>query len=715
MWAYHPRQRRFPFRMKAMKLRPTAGAVFALAWTCASQAHAQEESLSPIVIQSTRADLQGTAASASEGIVTSKQLQTRPLLRAGDIMESVPGLVATQHAGEGKANQYFLRGFNLDHGTDFATFVNGVPVNLPTHGHGQGYTDLYFLIPELVDSVQYRKGPYYAEEGDFAAVGSARIRTVRRLPQPLVLLEGGSFGYRRVLAAGSLAAGGGDLLLAAERSQDQGPWAVPEHLRKLNLTGRYSTGTDTNGLSFGLTHYEGTWTSTDQVAQRAIDSGAIDRFGSLDPTTGGRTRRTGIDGAWTHTADGVQSHVGAYALRYTFDLFSNFSYATRGCDVTPLPAQCDTDTGVDQFEQVDRRRVFGVNAQQQRAVKLAGLETLFSYGADLRRDDIAEVGLFDTYQRQRLATVRSDAVRLDATGLWGQAEVQLDPKWRATGGLRWDHRAIDVTSSVAANSGSTRASIASPKASLVYTPNAMTDLYANWGRGFHSNDARGAVIRVDPRDGVTPVDRATPLARATGYELGSRQKWGGTLVTTAALWALKMDSELLFVGDAGTTEPSRPSLREGLELTANWRPASAWEVDADLSLTRARFRDADPAGDRIPGAMERVATIGVTYSSGPWTVGARLRHFGPHPLIEDNSLRGEGSTLTNARVAYRIGKAAEISLDVFNLFDRRVNDIQYAYASRLPGEPAFSSSTPATLHVHPSGPRAARVGVKVFF
>jgi len=674
-----------------MKFRFSA---VALACACLQAAHAQVTTgvtLPAVTIEGTREDLQGIADSASEGVVTSRQLRTRPLQRAGDIMESVPGLVATQHAGEGKANQYFLRGFNLDHGTDFATFVDGVPINLPTHGHGQGYTDLYFLIPELVDSVQYRKGPYYAQEGDFAAVGSARIRTVRKLEQPLVLLEGGSFGYRRALAAGSF----GDLLLAAEQARDNGPWAVPEQLRKTNLTAKYSSGTAENGFVLGLTHYEGDWVSTDQVPQRAIDSGLIERYGSLDPTTGGRTRRAGANAAWSSNAGGVRTQANAYALRYRFDLFSNFTYYTKGGDGGPAP---------DQFEQVDQRTAYGGGASQQREITLAGLPGFVSYGADLRRDAIGQVGLFDTFQRQRVNTVRTDEVQLDAIGLWSQLELQLNPQWRATGGLRWDHRSMDVTSSIAANSGRANASLASPKVSLVYAPSALTDLYANWGRGFHSNDARGAVAD------------ATPLVRATGYELGARQKWGGTLVTTAALWALKLDSELVFVGDAGTTEASRPSERKGLELTANWRPSPGWDVDADLSLTRPRFSDDDPAGDRIPGAMERVATLGVSYTSGPWTAGMRLRHFGSYALIEDNALRGSPSTLTNVRLAYRFGRSAELSLDVFNLFDRKVDDIQYAYASRLPGEPAFDeATTPPTVHLHPSTPRMARVGLKVFF
>ncbi|HEX7892184.1 MAG TPA: TonB-dependent receptor [Ramlibacter sp.] len=681
-----------------------------------ASAQRQAAELPTVTIPSTREDLQGVADSASEGVVTSRQLRTRPVLRAGDIMEAVPGLVATQHAGEGKANQYFLRGFNLDHGTDFATFVDGVPVNMPTHGHGQGYTDLYFVIPELAEAVHYRKGPYHAEEGDFAAAGSARIRTVQRLARPFGLVGAGAHGFRRTLAAGSFAAGGGDLLLAAEHGRDDGPWTVKQDLRKTNLAGKYSRGDGNNGWSVGLTHYAADWISTDQVPLRAVEAGTLGRFDSLDPTAGGRTRRTALNANWGHGEGGVQTRFGAYAIRYSLDLFSQFTYFTRGCDTDPLPAECKGPTALDQFEQVDRRKVFGASASQVRGFKVGSADVAWSYGTDLRRDDIAEVGLFDTRQRARTARVRSDSVTLDALGIWGQLDWQWTPQWRTVAGLRWDRRQADVTSSVAPNSGSSSASIASPKLSLVYLPSDRLDLYANWGRGFHSNDARGTVITVDPRDGVTPAGRATPLVRAQGHEIGARSKWSPALVTTVALWTLKLDSELLFVGDAGTTEASRPSRRSGLELTANWRPALGWEIDADVSLTRARFSDADPAGSRIPGAMERVATLGVTWQEGPWTVGGRVRHFGARPLIEDDSIRAGSSTVVNLRTAWRFHRDAELSMDVFNVFDRRTSDIEYAYASRLPGEPAFSgAATPATVHFHPSLPRTVRVGLKVSF
>ncbi|CAN5449501.1 TonB-dependent receptor [soil metagenome] len=672
--------------------------------------------LTEVTIQSTREDLQGVATSASEGIVTSRQISTRPVLRAGDLMEAVPGLVATQHAGGGKANQYFLRGFNLDHGTDFATYVDGVPVNMPTHGHGQGYTDLYFLIPELVDTIEYRKGPYYAADGDFAAAGSVRFNTTRRVARPFGLIELGSFGFRRALAAGSFSAGGGDLLIAGEQSHDDGPWTVAQNLRKTNLTGRYSQGTAGNGWSVGLTHYEARWNSTDQIPLRAVDSGLIGRFDSLDPTSGGRTQRDGINASWSRSGEGGQTQVSAYALRYNFDLFSDFSYYTRGCDTPTLSPQCNGNTPLDQFEQLDRRTVMGLAASHSFAGKLAGKATQWTFGADLRRDRIGDVGLYNTVARTRLSSVRDDSVSIGALGLWGQADVAWTAKLRSVVGLRWDTRQLDVASSIAANSGRASAAIASPKASLIYSANDHLDLYGNWGRGFHSNDARGAVITVDPNNPAMAASRSAPLVRAEGYEVGSRQKWGDTLVTTVAAWSLKLDSELVFAGDAGTTEPSRPSKRRGIEVTANWKSAKAWEVDADASLSRARYSDFDPAGDRIPNAMERVVSVGTTYQSGPWTVGARLRYFGSLPLIEDNSLRGSSSTIVNTRVGYRFSKSTELSLDIFNLFNRQTNDIEYAYASRLPGEaPYLDGVTPATLHFHPAVPRTARVALRTSF
>ncbi len=696
-------------------------------------AHAHDPidtSIHEVTVRSTREDLQGVATTASEGVVTPKHLRTRPLLRAGDVMESVPGLVATQHAGEGKANQYYLRGFNLDHGTDLATTVDGVLVNLPTHAHGQGYTDLGFLIPELIESVQYRKGPYSAEDGDFAAAGAVHLRTVRRVNHPFGSIQLGGFGHRRALAVESLKVKGGDLLIAGEQLQDDGPWTVKQGLRRTNLLAKYTQGNLDNGWGLGLTHYEAAWTSTDQIPQRAVDAGLIGRYGSLDPTAGGQTRRTGLNANWAHTDKDGQTRLNVYALRYAFDLFSQFTYYTRGCSgkgsspsPATLPAACNGSTPLDQFSQTDRRNALGLSLSHRLPLTvpahlplLGGIDALVTLGTNLRRDNMGEVGLYDTLARVRTDTVRRDRVQQNAIGLWTQAELQLAPKLRSVLGLRLDRQAADVQSSIAANSGRSTATLRSPKASLVYSPSHQIDLYANWGRGFHSNDARGTVMKADPRDPTLSVKPATALVAATGYEVGARQQWHEQLSTTVALWVMKLNSELLFVGDAGTTEASRPSLRRGIEVTSNWRPGRTWDIDADLSLSRARFTNADSAGDFIPGSMERVASLGITYQSGPWTVGSRIRHFGPRALIEDNSIRGSASTLVNFKAAYRMSPNAELALEVFNLFNRQANDTEYAYASRLPGEAAFvEGGTRSTLHFHPSLPRTARVGLKFWF
>jgi outer membrane cobalamin receptor len=657
----------------------------------------ETEVLDPVTVIGNREDLQGKAGAASEGVVGASRLSVRPLLRAGDIMESVPGLVATQHSGEGKANQYFLRGFNLDHGTDFATYVDNVPVNMPTHAHGQGYTDMYFLIPELLESIHYRKGPYYAQDGDFSSAGSARLRTINKVNQPFAQVEIGQDGYRRGLGVGSLPLGQGNWLLAAEVVSDDGPWSVPQQLKKYNIVSKYSQGSRANGWSIGLNSYQAHWTATDQVPERAITSGALSRFGSLDPTSGGSTRRLALNTQWNQTDDQGATQVSAWALRYQFDLFSNFTYFTRGCDAAPLPTDCDANAALDQFQQSDRRTAAGLSAHHERTLTLAGKPATFKVGTDLRQDAISRIGLYETTARAITGTVRQDALTLNAAGLWSDLDVSITPQLKAVAGMRFEYRGTHSQS----------AQLSTPKLSLSYSPSQDLDLHANWGQGFHSNDARASAGLATSSD---------LLVKTSGGEIGTRFKWTNDATITAALWYLRLNSELVFVGDAGTTEPTRPSKRAGIEITGQWRINRSLLVDADVSRTRSRFDSEPAAGNFIPGALSTVVGIGASYASGPWTAGLRLRHIGPRPLTEDNALRAQASTTVNTKLAYRLHKHWQASLEVFNLFDKKGNDIEYAYASRLPGEAPFSeATTPATKHIHPALGRSVRFGLKASF
>jgi len=331
-----------------MKLRQKViSAYFLLAVAGASANEATE--LSTIEVRAQAENLEGLAMAGSEGVVSGQRLAAVPLQRPGEVLEMVPGLIVTQHAGDGKANQYFLRGFNLDHGTDFATYVAGVPVNMPTHAHGQGYTDLNFLIPELVDRIRYRKGPYYADEGDFSSVGVARIDYLRKIDGPLAQITVGQNRYGRALLAGSPEVGAGNLLYAVELFTNDGPWEVPENYRKFNGVLRYSQGSRDDGFSVTGMAYRGDWTSTDQVAKRAIDSGYINRFGTLDPTTGGETYRYSLSGDWARRGTDSQSLATIWWLKSGLDLWSNFQYC-----LNDFAANGNCDTG-DQFKQSERR------------------------------------------------------------------------------------------------------------------------------------------------------------------------------------------------------------------------------------------------------------------------------------------------------------------------------------------------------------------------
>ncbi len=677
-----------------------------LAAMSAVGAHESSE-LSAVEVRARAENLEGIAGSGSEGVVSSQRLAAVPILRPGEALEMVPGLIVTQHAGDGKANQYFLRGFNLDHGTDFATFVGGVPVNMPGHAHGQGYTDLNFLIPELVEQIHFRKGPYFAEEGDFSSAGAAHIDYFRRLDASLAQLTVGRNGYARSLLAGSPRVGSGSLLYGLELFHNDGPWEVEENYRKFNGVLRYSQGTRNDGFALTGMAYRGTWTSTDQVAQRAIASGRVGRFGTLDPSTGGETSRYSLSGEWARRWESAQSKANVWWLQSSLDLWSNFQYCLNDY------ASSGTCADGDQFKQAERRQAGGFAASHAAYDRWGGFVVENSIGVQGRVDRLKPVGLYATSARQTRSTVREDKVSQRSLALWVQNETRWTGWFRSVQGLRADAYAFDVDSSLAANSGKTDDRMVTPKLALIFGPWQKTELYLNYGHGFHSNDARGTTIRVDPADGVTPVQSVKPLVRTRGYEFGVRSEPLAGWQSTLSLWNLDSASELLFVGDAGTTEASRPSRRYGVEWT-NLYVLSDWlAVDADLAWSHARFRDHDPAaGDYIPGAVAATANIGLTLDHlGPWFGALRLRYFGPRPLSEDNSVRSGGSALTNLRVGYKLDKRTQVALDVYNLFDRPVNDIEYWYDSRLAGETAAVNDR----HIHPTEPRSLRLTFSLRF
>ena len=647
----------------------------------------------------------GSSDAASQGTIRAELLKSRPALRPGEVLEFVPGVIVTQHSGDGKANQYFLRGFNLDHGTDFATTVNGLPVNMPTHGHGQGYSDLNFLIPELVDRIEYRKGPYFAKNGDFAAAGSADIAYRNTLDESFAALTLGQRQFQRFVGAGSAAIGGGvNLLGAVEVQHNDGPWKLPERLRKSNGVLTLSGGTRTQGWSASLMGYDATWNSTDQVPQRLIDAGRFNgqpfgRFDAVDSSDGGETQRSSLSGEWHRNTGSESTNVAAYAMSYRLKLFSNFTYALER-----------PDDG-DQFSQQDRRSVYGASASHAVEHRLGDLPARTEVGLQLRHDRI-RVGLFDTMERRITATTRDDDVRETQLGVYGQTSVELTPWLRSIVGLRADQARFQVDSLTnAANSGSASAHLFAPKFALIAGPWARTEFFFNAGRGFHSNDARGTTATVDPKTGE-PVDKVPGLVAARGMELGARTEWVPGLQSSVALWKLDFDSELVYVGDAGATEANRPSKRFGLEWNNRYVPAQWLLVDADLAWTRARFANFDPAGDRIPNAVDKVGSVAVTVRDvGPWSASVQWRYLGSGALIEDNSVRSRSSLTTNLRVSRKLWDKAELTIDVFNVMDRKLNDIEYFYESQLPGEAA----PVADRHVHPAEPRTVRVTLKMGF
>ncbi len=655
-------------------------------------AQAASATLPTVEVQGSRNSVLGEAGTASEGVITQQQLDARTVYRPGEVLEAVPGLVVSQHSGEGKANQFYLRGFNLDHGTDLRTTVDGMLVNQRSHAHGQGWSDVNFMIPELGTLLEYRKGPFYAAEGDFSSAGAVSLKYANTLPSGIASVGVGQNGFARTLLADSPRLGDGNLLYAIELMHNDGPFSVKDNYQKKNGVLRYSQGTEANGFNITAMAYSAKWHATDQIPLRAVQSGQIGRFDGIDQTDGGQASRYSLSGEWRQASGNVATTVNAYVIRQRLDLFSNFTYFL------------DNPVDGDQFAQPDRRTTTGVNASQTYATTLWGRDSEFTVGAQFQNDSIANA-LQNTVARRVTSTTRADQISERSLGLYAENKTRWSDSFRSVLGVRADNFQFKVDSDNAANSGTASDTRVSPKVNLIFGPFHKSEFYASAGYGFHSNDARGTTLTIDPKTGQS-ADKVTPLVRAKGLELGVRTEAIAGLQSSFSVYRLDFDSELVFIGDAGNTEAGRASRRTGFEFSNYYKPLPWLTVDADIAFAKGRYRSFDPAGNRIPGAVEGVASVALAVDNlGPYFGALQLRYFGPRPLLEDNSQRSKSTATLNGRIGYKFNPKLKIELEGFNLTNRKASAIDYYYESQLKKE----TSPVADAHFHPIESRSFRV------
>ena len=639
--------------------------------------------LEEIIVFGRNTVLLGTANAASEGSVGGADLLVRPMLRVAELLEAVPGMVAVQHSGSGKANQYFLRGFNLDHGTDFVTYVDGVPWNLRSHGHGQGYLDVNGLLPEIVERIDYRKGTYRADVGDFSIAAASFIHTIDKLDSPFVALESGENGWGRLAAGGSTAIGEGTLTTLGEYKSYDGPWERQEGLEHFSVWGKYALPVDFGELSFTVSGYEGDWHPTEQIPERVIGSAVCeDAFCTLDPSAGGNTSR------WIASAQmtGLDWDASAYLQYYDWDMQSNPTY----------------DFQINQF---DKRTTVGGRFDRT-LIEASTLQ--LDVGTEFRYDDIGPVGLDENDGGSFIANISDNEIRETSIGVYGEATWFPTDKLRVLAGLRGEYYDFDVTArGPGSAAGSKSDNIVSPKLGLAYTVNNSVELYGSWGEGFHSNDARGVVNPVDPVPGLSP---------GTGYEVGARLEAGDFKFTTTYWW-LELDSELIFVGDSNSVEPKGGSEREGYELTAFWQPLDWLGIDAVFTDSQALFVN-NPDGRFIDGSLENAGQLGISATRDKWEASLRVRYLGPYALTPDNANRASAQTTVNIRGAYDFGRMT-LYAEVLNLFDDDGKDIVYYYGAYVEGfDPPGLTADDIDCDVincrmsRAAEPRTLRVGAK---
>ncbi len=635
------------------------------------------------------------------------ELDLRPRLRPGDIVEAVPGVFAVQHAGGGKANQYFLRGFDADHGTDIRIMVDGVPVNMVSHGHGQGFADLHFLIPELVVGLDGTKGPYYAPLGDFATAGSVDMHLAETLPESYAQASIGQYGIYRALVVESPDLGDDwRAVAAAEVFHDDGPFLNPESLLRFNLYGKinHDFSSHVKGWASFMSYASG-WNGSGQIPARAVckegEAGApkpedfgqpcIDHFGFVDPSEGGSTQRhqgqIGLNGRW----EDWQVDAMAYLVKYRFQLYSNFTFFA------------DDPIRGDEIEQDDDRLLGGFDLRLKKPVSIGKSVFTTSFGVQMRVDGI-ENGLYHDERRERLETKVHSNIVESSVGAYVQEDARLTPWLRFVLGLRADRVDVavddpleDTATTGNKTSGEAGDFLVSPKATAMISPIKELDFFLDYGRGFHSNDARGAVVEREP---------VTLLSPSTGYEVGVQVKPVKGLTLDAAFFLIDIDSEIVWVGDEGRTEPSGATRRFGGELAGRYQ-FSDW-LFADLEATAVRPRYRGNAGN--DGAIALAPTFTLTAGAGfrkklgdftPFAA-LRLKAIADRPATEDGSLTADGFAIVDANAGLR-WKMLELGADIQNLFNSTWREVNFASDTRLSYEPSVVSG----IHYSPGWPFTA--------
>ena len=657
-------------------------------------------SLSPAIITAERA-----TSSASSSVIRELDIQLRPRETSQELLRLAPGLVIAQHAGGGKAEQLFLRGFDADHGTDVAVSVDGIPVNMVTHAHGQGYADLHWLMPEVVEAVDVRKGPFDVRDGDFATAGAVTFRTKDRLPVASLIVRGGSFDSRHAIAliplGGDASTAGGYLAGSAHFSD--GPFEAPQGYRRLTGFGRFTAPVSRGAeVVATLSAFDSEWGASGQIPHRAVRDSIVTRFGAIDATEGGTTSRYDMALGLRPTAAGATDwEAKVYATRYRFDLFSNFTFFLA-----------DSIDG-DGIEQVDDRTMVGASGMYGRSGATLGRSSRWSIGLGARAD-IGDIALHHQRERTRLDQRVGVVSRQGHLYDWARYEVSLTPRVRLDAGIRVDAFRFDVSDRLAASAnpelprpaGTRWRAIVSPKLNLAFDASARTTLFANAGTGFHSNDGRDVVL-------AGASDRVVP--RAVSGEIGTRHTWSRGSAAVA-FWALDLESELVYVGDEGVTEPSGRTRRIGADVELRARVLPWLWADADVNLARGRFLDEPRGANRIPLAPTVTSTAGLTVRDiqrgvlSRFDGGLRMRHIGSRAAIEDNSVRARGSTVWEVFGGWGIGPARAF-LAIENLFDVEWNEAQFATTSRLRGE----SAQVTELHFTPGAPRSVQVGIEYRF